>query len=117
MLLNTLKWLQKGSAYLGFMFIMGSFVVLSVACSDSGTGQNNQVTASSVAESNKKSDDDDKDKSKDKKSEFKLEEAKWDEEDNRLKVKGKGTKRLKSVMPAVVLLSVMMRLIKIQSGK
>lgn len=88
MLLKTLKLLQKNLNYLGFMFIMGSFTFLSVACSDSGTDTSSQISASSAVESNKKSDDDDEDK----KSEFKLEEAKWDDEDHRLKVKGKGSK-------------------------
>jgi hypothetical protein len=88
MLLNTLNQLHKNLRYLGFVLIMGSFTALSVACSDSGSstaGQSSQPSASSSSDKNN-SDEGDK-----KQSSFKLDEARWDEKENRLKVKGKGS--------------------------
>ncbi len=90
MLLNTLKRLHKNLNYPGFVFIIATFTFLTVSCSDAGSEQSGQLAVSNAAESNRTAD---KEKDEDNKTaEFKIKEASWDDEKNRLKVKGKGTK-------------------------
>ena len=79
----TLTLLRQNLKYLGFAVLAGLFMT-TAACNNAGADNNSAQASTSIAAGHDEGD------SKDSGSKFKLEEAKWDSEKHRLKVKGKG---------------------------